>query len=86
MITMCFFDKSNNSTIVNALKQKKTVKKNFSRVSLKWVHSKRICFTVSEVHKKHKTASRYQKVDTSMSVDSDQYSLSLLCVAVPTVG
>jgi len=49
MIKMCFFDKSNNSKIVNALKQllKRRERENLSWVSQKWVFSKRICFTVS---------------------------------------
>ena len=46
---MCFFDKSNNSMTVNALKQllKRRERENLSWVSQKWVFSKRICFTVS---------------------------------------
>jgi len=46
MIKMCFFDKSNNSMIVNAFKYL-LKKRNFSRVSCKWLHSNRTCFTVS---------------------------------------
>jgi len=46
---MCFLDKSNNSMIANAFKQllNRRDRENFSRVSRKWVRSKRICFTVS---------------------------------------
>jgi len=49
MIKMCFFDKSNNSMIVNTLKQilNRREHEKFLRVSRKWVHSKRICFTLS---------------------------------------
>jgi len=50
MIKMCFFDKRDNSMIVNAFKQllNRRERENFSRVSRKWVHSKKICCTVSE--------------------------------------
>ena len=46
---MCFFDKRNNSMIVNAFKQplnRRDCEKLFT-VSRKLGHSKRICFTVN---------------------------------------
>ena len=60
--------------------------KNFSWVSRKWVHSKRICFTVSRSPKKHKTVGRHQKVGTSVLCDNDAVYSEVLEECLPRVA
>jgi len=54
--------------------------KNCSRVSRKWVDSKRICFTVSGSPQKAQDGGSSPKVGTSVLCDSDQLWVSCTVV------
>jgi len=93
MITMCFFDKSNNSTIVNALKQKKTVKKTFhgyplngcipKGYALQWVSPQKAQDGESLPESRHKCVCRQWPIFAVFVVCSSTNSGITACSLLP---